>query len=210
MQYYDIIIPTYRSKKGIKKQLEQVKLTSNPVKLISTHINSSASVNRNYGLNQSVSEYIIMIDDDIKGFYNGWAEDLLKPFELFDNVSMVSARLMHNKTKTAVMMNIIPDLTVDYQILEDKHLPSAAIAFKNSSLRFDEFFKGGGFEDTLYCDELNLINPEGLYIVNNKCKLIHKNETKNQSQYFNFNKNYYFQRRNNLGTKQTDSGNSTN
>ena len=51
---------------------------------IPTGFNASASVNRNYGLMkafETINEYIIMIDDDIGGFYTGWQHDLVEPLK---------------------------------------------------------------------------------------------------------------------------------
>ncbi len=188
----DIIIPTCKTKTQLNPFIKKVQESiSDRFRLLPTCFRASASTNRNFGLNMSMSKIVIMMDDDIAGLFPGWADELIKPLQ--EGVSMVSARLMQSKTKVGVMMNIKPDLSVEHQLIEDKLLPSACIAFYKDDTRFDESYIGSGWEDTDFCFQLNDKYPEGKYIINNNVKLIHKNEMKNQLANHNFliNQSYF-------------------
>ncbi len=191
----DIIIPTNKEYHKITRMITRMKNTiSSEFRICPTCFKTSAPVNRNYGLIQAKSDIVIMVDDDIKGYYPGWADELVKPLE-DPAIIMVSARLMDNKTKPGVMMDIKPDFSKpvvdvpDFYSINDtventqrvvKAVPSAAIAFRNDGTRFDENYIGAGFEDTHFCFELCCKYPSGRIVINNNCKLIHKNEMKNQ------------------------------
>ena len=70
-------------------------------------------------------------------------------------------------------------------------VPTAAIAFRHTLLRFDEGFIGSGYEDTAFMNEFNEKHP-GRIVVNNQCRLIHANEKKNQGgPYWEHNHEYY-------------------
>lgn len=194
---YSIIIPSCKSRDELQKFIGPIKKTVlKDVPIILTGFPVSAATNRNYGLDKCKTEYCIMLDDDINGFFSGWAEELLKPFELCKNVVMVSARLMkENKIDTALMMNIQPRMEYLYQIIDDQFLPSACIAFKNDGTRFDENFVGSSWEDTDFCVSLQKKNQYGLWIINNKVKLIHKNEMKSGNpKVFAQNRKYFEQK----------------
>jgi len=198
----DIIIPTNKPKNRLKKFFRELteSLDLSKFRIISTHLDTSAAVNRNWGLHQATSDVVIMIDDDISGFYPGWAEELIQPLLHQNTIVMISARLMRSKTKLGVMMNIIPDMTRHYQhktliygqqnqtyvdeyerrLIPIKALPSACIAFRKTEIRFDCAYRGAGFEDTDFCMQLNEKFTKAIYMINNNVKLIHKNEMKNQ------------------------------
>jgi len=194
----DIIIPTNRYIDELTDIIKDIKANTDMSKynLIVTCLQVSAATNRNYGLIQANSEKVIMLDDDISGFYPGWADDMLKPLK--DNVMMVSARLMNIPDEVGVMMDIKPDLTKPLQVVNTfydikdsetdktvpvKAVPSACIAFYNDrEVYFDEGYIGAGFEDTDICFQMCCKYPEKQIVINNECKLIHKNEMKNQLQ----------------------------
>jgi glycosyltransferase involved in cell wall biosynthesis len=178
----------------VLQQIRDIEQTT-PVgtQLCVSGFNASASVNRNYCLDRSNAEYIVMLDDDITGFTYGWADRLVKT--LFDNtdVVMVSARLMNDDGTFGTMMDIAPNLDDIIQVVDHRYLPSACIAFRRDTrLRFDENFIGSGWEDTDFCDTMHKLYPNGLFVINNKIQLIHRNEMKNgNSDAFRANKNYY-------------------
>lgn len=187
-----IIVPTCKaSVNSVRNQIIQ----TSGIKPIVTCKAVSAPTNRNFGLSialknckQDGNDIIIMCDDDIKGFYEGWVNDLTKPFFDDKDLVMISARLMHDNNTPGVMMDIVPDLSVDVQYVETRALPSACIAFKwDCRIWFDESFsvnnKGSGFEDLDFCWQINARNKNSKYAIANKCKLIHKNEQKNQGSY---------------------------
>ena len=176
----DILIPTNKPHHKIKRYVEGIQKTvSVDYRITPTCFQVSAAVNRNYALIQAKSKYVIMIDDDLAGFFSGWADKLLTPL-LNSNVIMVSARLMQTKTKPGAMMDIPVDMSKS--IVESPHgmLPSACVAFRNDGTRFDENYIGAGFEDTDFCMQLNHKYYNGMFMIHNEVKLIHKNEMKNQ------------------------------
>lgn len=176
-----IIIPTCKEKRQLKNLLKELNssIDNSRFRVITTCFKSSAATNRNYGLIQADSNMIIMIDDDISGFFQGWSGRLIEPL-YNSSVVMVSARLIDKNGNPGVMMNIRPDLSRSIVEVKEKMLPSACIAFRKDDLRFDESYAGAGFEDTDFCMQLNQKYPNGKYLIHNEVKLIHFNEMKNQ------------------------------
>lgn len=178
----DVIIPTLKKLKDIKPMIEEIeKAIVIDHKIIATCQPSSAAKNRNFGLNCSSSDIIIMIDDDIKGFYNEWAMDLIKPLIENDNIIMVAARCINEDGSLA------PTGACDYDISEPLSyipklrqgiLPTSAIAFKKTLYRFDENYNGASFEDADFCFQIYNDNPYMKFVINNECRLIHLNERK--------------------------------
>ena len=166
--------------------------------VIETGFPCSAAVNRNYGLlrsQESNNEFIIMMDDDIGGFFNGWYKLLIDTLKENKDVSLVSARLMTPHGEFGPMMGVDNNAS---QILSpvSKAVLSACIAFRKEDIigkiRFDENFVGSGFEDTLFCHHLHCSNPDSRFVVNNKCRLIHYHEMKNQAgKNFEHNKKHF-------------------
>jgi len=195
---FDILVPTCKPAHRLEKFISDLLATSyaGADDLIVTSKQVSAACNRNYALHFATAPYVIMLDDDITGFYQGWDIELLKILENSNgDFSMVSARLMNNDGTPATMMNITPDLTGPLQYVSPGYLPSACIAFRNDGLRFDENFEGSSWEDTDFCDTLHKQYPEGKFVIANSVRLVHANEMKNgNSNQFHINKAYYQQK----------------
>ena len=189
---YDILIPSCKYYNEISDLIDEIEPTlPEGVNIIHSGFKTCASTNRNYTLSRSKAPYVIMMDDDIGGFFKGWSEKLINLLIHNKNVTMVSARLINEKCEPALMMNIQPDLSGRYQIVNG-YLPSACIAFRNNGARFDEEFIGSSWEDTDFCDTLHSIHPNGVFIIDNEVRLIHKNEMKSgDSSTFFRNKAYY-------------------
>ena len=177
----DIIIPTCKSPDKVRGIVKEITATAGiDFKIIPTCFQASAATNRNYGLNQSISEIIIMVDDDIIDLPEGWAGKLTQPLHLEENIVMVSARLMRSKTYLGVMMNLKIDLSKEIVDVPERMVPSACIAFRRNELRFDEGYIGAGYEDTDYCMQLGNKYPNGKFLIHNGVPVVHKNEMKNQ------------------------------
>jgi glycosyltransferase involved in cell wall biosynthesis len=159
MSGLSICIPTFKKN---EKQIKDIRRTSNAEVVVSDQ-EGSAAFNRNYCLEKAKGDIIIMVDDDITGFFPGWDEVLIKPLE-DPSVSIVSARL-----NTPMM----------YDGTEFNIVPSACIAFRKTGIRFDENFVGG-FEDTDFCKQMEQAHPSKHTVINEECKLIHLNEKKRQ------------------------------
>lgn len=181
-----IAIPTLKEPREVAEQLDQINRTSfcfGPSSAYATNWKGSAAINRNMCLDRTCTEYIIMLDDDIWGFYPMWDCDLLRPLIEDENIIMVSARLMQRNGAPAYMLcdgwgERIDD--GDYIEMPGKELPTSCFAIRRNEVRFNEGYIGSGFEDNQYCIDLAKAFPCGKFIVNNKCKVIHANEKKNQ------------------------------
>ena len=161
-------------------------------KIIPTCINASAAVNRNHGLKQSDSDFVIMVDDDIYGYYHNWIDDLLTPVVL-NKKAYISARLMRPDGTQGIMMDDGKS-DVKTPLLSVLGIPTSAVGFYRrltENISFNEDYIGSGFEDTQFCIEMReLAGAEVL--INNKCKLIHVNERKSQDGvYWDYNSNIF-------------------
>ena len=186
----DIIIPTCKDREQVMPLLGIVSFFSDACSVIATCTPASAAINRNKGLDSATSDIVIMIDDDTGGFYAGWWRDLIMPLIKHGDISMVSARLVKADGSPAPMMHGSPDLVTT--TVDVKYAPSACIAFWRDDLRFDEGYIGSGFEDTDFCEQLKKKHPESRFVINNKCRIIHHNEQKNQhGRFFEANKARY-------------------
>lgn len=174
-----ILIPTCNS----AYEPAPVKYYSPDCDIIKTGFPLSAAKNRNYCLDHViVGEIAIMLDDDIEGFYEGWVGDLIKPME-DPAVVMVSARLLNPDGSFGSTCSRCYD--PDPEEIEIKSngvciLPTAAISFRHRGHRFDENFVGSGFEDNDWCQQYLSADPGAKFIQSNLCRLIHRNEMKNQ------------------------------
>jgi len=188
----DIIIPSCKHLSEVQNQVNDVALTRvSEGQIIFTGIDGSASENRNEGLARATSDIVIMMDDDMTGFYWGWDIDLVRALLTDENVIISSARLMNKNGKCAYTMVENYDLNVD--LIASTKIPTACIAFRKSELRFDEGFIGSGFEDDDFCRQmLEKYGHDKYFVTDNRCKLTHLNEAKNQGGfYWNTNKAYF-------------------
>jgi len=183
--HVSIIIPTIKAKEELVKLISQIRNTVvHEMDLIVVSGDSSAAKNRNIGLDKAKGEFVIMCDDDIDKFPYGWDKDLIDVLKE-TKASMVGARLL-NPDGTLQKVNYRNyDLSKD--IVEVRNLITACCAFKNTKLRFDENYIGGGYEDTDFCRQLG-----GKFFVANVVKLVHKNECKNQ--FRQKNKRYFMEK----------------
>lgn len=180
----DIIIPTLKTLDLIKDEIDEIESnTYTPHRIIATCQPESAAWNRNFGLEIANSNIIIMADDDMTGFFPGWDVALIEPLLQDPKVCMVSARLMTMDGKVGPNCASSYDLYPEWiyvKTRKDSVMPSACIAFINKGLRFDIAYIGSGWEDTDFCFQYLQLDPTYKFVINNNCKLIHKNEMKNQ------------------------------
>jgi glycosyltransferase involved in cell wall biosynthesis len=177
-----IVVPTCKSKDEIEPLIEEIRRYSPRVPIIATCTNGSAAENRNIGLSQcGLDETVIFVDDDVTGFFPGWDIMLVEPLICRTNVVMVAARLLRPDGRLAYMMGENYDVDQPFVEVTERRLPTACITFVCNGLTFDETFIGSGFEDTDFCKQLGNRYKNGLFVINNKVRLIHKNEQKNQN-----------------------------
>lgn len=179
MAVADIIIPTCKNVAEISPLLCDLEGLSYPNRVYATCTPASASRNRNIGLNWARTPIVIMVDDDMRRFYEGWVQDITAPF-IDEDVVMVSARLLRPDGSPGTMVGSNYDLSSEVVEVAARELPTAAIAFRDLGVRFDEGFIGSGFEDNWFCKCLGNKAPNGKFVISNKCKLVHLNEMKNQ------------------------------
>jgi FkbM family methyltransferase len=180
-----ILIPTCKTRDETAPQICLLEGYSDGCEIYASCINKSASVNRNNCLDNTAGETIIFIDDDISGFYDGWVSDMIAPLN-DPNIIITSARLIKTDGSVGVMMyKGNPDID---GVSEVPRVPTAAIAFRRNNIRFFEGYLGSGFEDDHFIAEMQELFPGKRIVINNKCKLIHLNEQKNQGEHYAENK----------------------
>lgn len=199
-----ILIPTCRTVDELAAMVRDITDTAFGCDVIVSGLRSSASVNRNHCLDRidvrdkedvPIETIAIMLDDDIEGFYPGWVGELIAP--LADpSVVMVSARLLNPDGSIGQTCSRCYDLepeTIEIKSNGEAILPTAAIAFRYLGIRFDESYIGSGYEDSDWCHQILQEYPESKFLQSNKCRLIHRNEMKNQSgDYWKHNVMYFW------------------
>jgi len=186
----DIIIPTCKTEQEVLPMISDLMFCSRPNTVIYTCEPVSAAKNRNIGLSRSTSEIVIMCDDDISGFYTGWAKDMIMPLLISPDIIYVSARLLNLDGSLQNVMGGREDIT--NPVIDVPTAPSACVAFRKTPVGFDEAYIGSGWEDTDFVRQLKMIQPHGRIVINNLVKLVHKNEMKNQlGENFQKNRAYY-------------------
>lgn len=173
----DIIIPTCKSRESISPMICDLETHLGGNTVIPTCQKVCAAKNRNIGLEAATSDIVIMIDDDISGFYDGWDKELIKPLLENDDISYVSAHLVQENGMDAAMMFHGND---NEYLTEVPRMPTACVAFRNDGLRFHEEYIGSGFEDDDFCVQLYERYPESRMVINNRVRMVHANEKKNQ------------------------------
>lgn len=179
-----ILIPSCKSNDDLLVMLGRILDTTSGIEVVMSCQKASASVNRNRCLDYVVDgEVAIMLDDDIEGFYPGWLEDLVNPFH-DPAVIMVSARLLNADGSFAQTCSRCYEPEPEEIEIKSNGvcvLPTAAIAFRHRrGHQFDENFLGSGFEDNDWCHQYLAADPTAKFIQSNRCRLIHRNEMKQQ------------------------------
>jgi len=188
-----ILIPTCKQESEIQNQITDIKNTiSLNSEIIYSCTKNSASINRNICLNKALGDTIIMLDDDITGFFQGWDNKLIELLNK-DDIMLVSARLLKTTGENGFMMGDTGNHHKDYIVVEK--VPTACVAFRKNNIRFDENFIGSGFEDDDFIKQMKIVFPNKNVIINNNCRLIHINEMKNQhNEFWTHNQKYYYKK----------------
>jgi len=190
----DILIPSNKKRHLCLSQIEAITNTvKSNARIIHTGFDKSAAENRNLALSNVVDvDYIIMLDDDITGFYDGWDLDLIRPLK-DDSVMLVSARLKNKDFTYQDTIGDVKDYKSKYVKTNHNIIPSCAIVYRgeDKDLRFDTAYKGSGFEDTDIMLQFQSRYPGKFIVINNQCQLVHNHEGKNQSETFWVNRCYF-------------------
>jgi hypothetical protein len=175
-----LLIATIRSENEIRNLVNEIKSTaSTDLKLIISSSNNSVAINVNRGLDESVGQFIIKVDDDITGFTHGWDAKLIQPFSQIEDLEVISARLLNMDGSIQLTCSRDSNLHGNLSFPRNPIVPFCCVAFKRSSLRMDENFIGSGYDDADYCCQLRLKNADARFAINNEVRLIHKHEQKN-------------------------------
>lgn len=178
-----ILIPSCKSEEDLNKLTGDILSIDHELSVLYSISDMSAAINRNACLEIANSEYhpeyIVMIDDDITGFFPGWSTRLVEKLKDPD-VLYVSARLLNECGKPQMVMGFSSDM--NHKHIQVNIAPSAAIAFRNDGTRFCEEYQGSGFEDTDFHFQLKeKYGYDKKVIINNQVKLTHLHEMKNQN-----------------------------
>lgn len=185
---HSITIPSCKSIDELRMMVEAIKtLDRVPQTYLPSGFAVSAAVNRNYCLmNAPESDFIIMMDDDIGGFFEGWQDELVRPLEEFPRCRMASARLMTPEGSLSPMMGTDSNLGKEFSP-GGKAILSACIAFRQKDVEgiwYDEGYVGSGFEDSDYCFQMRDRYSDMDIVVNNECQLVHYHAMTNQKEHF--------------------------
>lgn len=187
-----ILIPTCKRPHELAGMVAAIHATTNDSDVIVSGLPASASVNRNYCLSLieqhdrdgvPIETITIMLDDDIEGFYEGWTWDLTEPLVKDDSVVMVSARLLNPDGSFGPTCSRCYEAEPEEIEIKSNGvcvIPTAAIAFRYRGFKFDEHFIGSGFEDNDWCFQYLAADPSAKFLQSNRCRLVHRNEMKNQ------------------------------
>lgn len=179
-----ILIPTCRKPYEIFNLMTEVEKFTLRAEVIASCLPESASVNRNACLDRlKQGELAVMIDDDIRGFYPGWIHDILEAFD-DPKVAVVSARLLKEDgtfgPTCCACKDASPEEIELTWVRPHCIIPTAAIAFRHTGIRFHEGYVGSGWEDNDWMRSIQDADPEAKFIQSNRCRLIHLNEMKGQ------------------------------
>lgn len=206
----DILIPTCKDKHSEEIQSLTSEIQKNTLedhRIILSGFQVSAALNRNFLHKHAESKIVVMMDDDVKGFYPGWIQDLVVPLDS-PEIKLSSARYLKPDGITPAHM-MSGNYDMDTPLIQVKKCPTACFAYRKDDLDalkgfhnqkckpFDERFKGSGWEDDALCYDMTKKYPGCRFVITNRCKLIHLNEMKNQhtNGYFQSNKKLYLQSR---------------
>jgi len=166
------------------------------VELVVVRDLKSAARNRNRCLDRSSGDTMVMMDDDVFGFFPGWIDMLVSPLiDQPEKFSIISARFSSTKKRRrgkpgSRFSSMLGDGGVrgprgTMQVaLHREGSPvqmvcSACIAFRVSDgVRFDEGYDGAVFEDSDFCMQMRRKFPNRDIVINNKCVLEHRCEHK--------------------------------
>jgi len=203
-----ICIPTLKTEKEVRQQMDDIHKTppSCDYEVIASCTKQSAAKNRNWCIDNAEGDVVIMLDDDITGFYPGWADILIDA--LFFNVanSIVSARPKKPDGSWCAILGDSGKPPNDEEFQKCIHTDqtklnicgSACMAFwRGCGVSFDEAYLGATYEDSDFCMQMNKQYPNKQIVFANRCNIIHTEEKKgrgsgpNKNNYWKHNHDYF-------------------
>lgn len=190
----DCCIATCKEKHQIQNQIDEIERFTRDCRIIASCQPVSAAINRNFCLEYANTEFIVMVDDDIIGFYENWLEDLIKP--MIENKDIIIIAPILENPRGLTQMGVCGNhIKADIFPAVNNRVTTACIVIRKNFIRFDEKFIGSGFEDTDYCLQIKQKYGENRIWINTKVKLIHLNEMKNQGgKYFEHNHKLFLEK----------------
>jgi len=194
-----LVIPTLLSKEKVQPKIDEIRQFFDG-EILASCIYQSASKNRNWCIEQAKNDLIVMMDDDVTGFYPGCFYNLVYPLiSRPDKFSIVSIRCLGKDNNPCPMLGD-PFTKPVGQYQKAIHtletginvVLSACIAFYRTNIRFDENYRAANYEDSDFCMQYNNKYPDKEIIINNTCQLVHLNEQKKTEKDCNqYNRGYF-------------------
>jgi len=189
----DVVIPTIRTAEEVAPLVAQIRATAGvPVNVFASCQRISAAKNRNLGLEQSRSEILFMLDDDITCLPENWAIRMIEVMQSHPQCVMCSPRLLDLDGTFGTMAGYPSNAQKGCEVLGSRELLTAFIGIRRTALRFDPNYIGSGFEDNDYCRQLVAKFPDAEFICIHDLLAVHRNEKKNQhGEYWQKNSRYF-------------------
>lgn len=195
-----VLIPSIKKEADLSLQLTDIReslseyVEGHDYEIVTNCCQQSSSLNRNACLEKSKGEHVIFVDDDIAGYFRGWAHEMIAPLQADDNIKVVSARLMTPNGTPGTMISYrsyINECREQLWINPHILLPSACIAFtRNTWLTvktnpdlpankpFDENYIRACAEDSDFVMAIWKTFPNCKTAVNKKVPIVHASEEK--------------------------------
>jgi len=177
----DILIPT--CKQEVNSLIKELLITNGNYRIISTCLMISAAQNRNAALSSAKSDIVIMMDDDMTGFYPEWLNEMIEVITGNQDIILLSARLLH--PKGFGHMGIKKQKQGRPYVAQNNRVSTACFALRRdiimkNNIKFDENFVGSGYEDTDFMMQISQKLGKERVWINDNVELMHNNEMKNQ------------------------------
>ena len=190
----DIVIPSCKPREALAELIAEIEAsTAGGPKVLATCRDACAAANRNAGLGLVETPNVIMVDDDVTGFPEGWNITLEAALDENPNALMVGANLVNADGSLAPMLGWPSGREGDGLLeVKNRELCTACVCLRETGLRFDEAYEGSGWEDTDFAAQLRAAFPDGVWLCHAGLRVVHKNEKKNQGgETFNRNRARY-------------------
>lgn len=194
----EIAVPTCKPWSEVRSLVKEIEATAGCAhRVICTCSAGSASQNRNLALAECTGPIVVMVDDDVEGFPQGWALRLAAGLRDHPDWLMLSARLLRQDGRPGYMLGTghAPRQQEGYLEVPTRELVTACMVLRNDGTRFDEGYLGSGWEDNHFCADLREKYPTGKFVIDCGVSVVHRNEMKAQRENWEHNKARYQARR---------------
>lgn len=185
----DIVIPSYegQSKKLIKVMDDIKNVTTIPYNIIAVECRRSAAENINTGLRIANTPYVCIVDNDIVP-KPGWLEHLVKVLDKYNDIGMVSSKVVNTDGKKYVNMYSM----AEYNMISEVNTVGGTCTLirRSAGILQDENYKGIWYNDTDFACEFR---KQGWRVVIDGYSLVeHSPGNTNISEYIKHNEKYFY------------------